>query len=108
MSHFDSPVVKGIIRHFKTASFKDGGVPSETPVILKSKNGNDYVIISFKPVGDSHDVSDCEYDATSGYTLSLYDVAAVLQTLRAGMKIAVDASEFDFYNEDDSDDADGR
>jgi hypothetical protein len=105
MGQFTEPVVKGIIRHFKTASFKDGGVPSDTPVILKSKNGNDYVIISFKPQGEGHDVSDCEYDATSGYTLSLYDVAAVLQTLRAGMKIAVDASEFDFY-EDDADDAD--
>jgi|6_EtaG_2_1085325.scaffolds.fasta_scaffold10480_4 hypothetical protein len=99
----DSPVVKGFIRHFKTASYKNDGVPSDTPVILESKNHNHYVIISFKPQADDHDVSDCAHDFTSGYTLSLYDVKSVLESLEKGMLIAVDSSEFDFYDEDESD-----
>lgn len=104
MSRFNTPVVKGFIRHFKTASHKNGGVPSDTPVVLTSKNTNNYVIVSFKPQADGHDVSDCAHDFTSGYTLSLYDVKSVLETLTKGMLIAVDSSEFDFYDEDDTTD----
>ena len=108
MAEFNSPVVKGFIRHFKTASHKNKGIPSDTPVVLESKNHNHYVIISFKPQADGFDVSDCAHDFTSGYTLSLYDVKPVLETLTKGMLIAVDSSEFDFYNEDDtSDEPDG-
>ena len=64
------------------------------------------MIISFKPEAEGYDVSDCGYDATSGYTLSLYDAEAVLKSLKKDMKIAVDASEFDFYDEDDTDEPD--
>jgi hypothetical protein len=94
---FSSPVVKGTIRFFMTQSRSNDGLPSDTPVVLTSEtNGNTYVIVNFKPdLGQMVDMSDC-LDLTHGFTLSLFLDQATILTLKKGIRVGLDRSEFKF------------
>jgi len=102
MGFLKDSVVVGTVRFFMDASYENDGQAVKAPVILKAKKtGNPYVIINFKPDSEGSVTEDGIKDLTSGYTLCIFNVEAILSSLTVGDRIAIDESELDFLKKKD-------